>query len=62
MRFAIRENILKIETDIFTTPDKAKLNTARDSKIPLGNFPGIRQGIALQQLALPRPPGGNPSG
>ncbi|MDY7510576.1 hypothetical protein [Ralstonia wenshanensis] len=50
MRFAIRENILKIETDIFTTPDKAKLNTEWESKIALGNFPRIRQGIALQQL------------
>ncbi|MGM3411704.1 hypothetical protein ACTHR6_19780 [Ralstonia holmesii] len=62
MRFSLRENILKIEAAIFTTPDKAKLNAGRDWKIPSGNFLGIRQGIALQQLSDDRLPGGNPSG
>ncbi|HWV06494.1 hypothetical protein [Ralstonia sp.] len=62
MRFSLRENFLKIEAAIFTTSDKAKLNTGRDWKIPHGNFIGIRQGIALQQLNEDRLPGGNPSG
>jgi len=48
MRIPLRENILKIEVAIFTTADKEKLNTARRRKIPRGNFPGIRRGIALQ--------------
>jgi len=62
MRLPLHENILKIEAAIFTTPDKAKLNTARRQKILPGNFPSIRGGIALQQLTAHRLHGGNPSG
>jgi hypothetical protein len=62
MSLPLHENILKIEAAIFTTPDKEKLNTARRRKIPPGNFPGIRRGIALQQLTAHRLHGGNPSG
>jgi len=62
MHLALRETLLKIAADIFTTSDKTKLNTARSSKIALGNFPGIWLGIAPQQQSRYRLPGGNPSG
>ncbi|MET3446107.1 hypothetical protein [Ralstonia sp. 1138] len=62
MRLPLHEKLLKIEAAIFTTPDKVKLNTAQRRKIPPGNFPGIRRGIALQQQTAHRLHGGNPSG